>query len=213
MLNIQGMDASINSTSHWKLPFLIEQLESEYGYTPILAICESWLKSHHTDAQVCIPNYQTLRADRKGRDCGGALLYIHNKLPTINVKYFDDDICEAVVCTIISTNTIVASIYRPPDAPSENFKNMMKFLQTYIDNASGTQHINILVLGDFNLPILRWKDEPVPPQYKYLNVESAETLMSFININFLSQYVDKPNSKRKYPRSSAIKPSQPDQTR
>ena len=196
MLNIAGMDASINSKSHWKLVDLIDKLEDEFGYTPILAICETWLKPHHTDAQVHIPNYQTLRADRKGRERGGALLYIHDKLPTREVQYFDDDFCAAVICTVVSTNTIVASIYRPPNAPAENFKNMIKFLQTYIDRESESQHMNILVLGDFNLPILRWIDEPVPPQYKYLNVESADTLMSFINQNFLSQYVEKPTRKR-----------------
>ena len=99
ILNIQRMDSSINSKSHWKLPFLIEQMENEQCYTPIIAISETWLKSRHTEAQVNIPNYQTLRADRSAdRIRGGSLLYIHNKLPTRNVSYFDDKFYEAVIC-------------------------------------------------------------------------------------------------------------------
>ena len=146
--------------SYWKLPFLIEQLgldsDDERVYVPFIAICESWLKSRHTDAQVNIPNYQTLRADRSDdRLRGGSLLYIHNKLPTRNVSCFDDNICESVICNIVSTKTLVASIYRPPNAPIESFSKMLKFLQTYISKESEEQHMNILILGDFNLPCLR----------------------------------------------------------
>ena len=161
-------------------------------FTPIIAITESWLKSNHTDAQVNISNYQTLRADRKNRGRGGSLLYIHDTLSITNSKTYDDETCEAVICTIASTNTLVASVYRPPDASSDSFNNMMKFLQLYINSESINKHVNILILGDFNLPVLRWNDEPVPPQYQYQHLDCADILMSFINKNFLSQYTDKP---------------------
>ena len=189
------MDCSINSKGHWKLPFLIEHLQLHSGkvFVPALAISESWFKSNHTEAQVNIPGYQTLRADRSDdRIRGGSVLYIHNKLPTRSVAYFDDKFCEAVICNIFSTKTLIASIYRPPNAPIESFKSMLTFLQTYIDKESKEHHMNILILGDFNLPCLRWIDEPVPPQYQYLNIDSADALIAFMNTNFLSQYVDKP---------------------
>lgn len=140
-----------------------------------------------------IPNYQTLRADRSdARIRGGCVLYIHNKLPTRNVSHFDDKICEAIICTVVSTKTVVACIYRPPNTPTESFSNLLKFLQTYIDKESKDEHMNILILGDFNLPCLRWIDEPVPPQYQYQDLDSADILLSFMNANFLSQFVDKP---------------------
>ena len=168
-------------------------MENKSEYVPIIGICESWYKSKHTDAQVSIPNYQTLRTDRSdARIRGGCVLYIHNKLPTRNVSHFDDKICEAVVCTVVSTKTLVACVYRPPNTSIESFSNLLKFLQTYIDKESKEQHMNILILGDFNLPCLRWTDEPVPPQYQYLDIDSANILMSFMNANFLSQFVDKP---------------------
>ena len=193
LLNIQGADCSINSKGYWKLPFLTEQLNNDSVYAPIIALVESWYKTKHTDAQVHIPNYQTLRADRSDdRNRGGCVLYIHNKLPIRNVSIFDDKICQAIICTVVSTNTIVACIYRPPNTPIQSFSNMIKFLQSYIDKESNQQHRNILILGDFNLPYLRWINEPVPPQYQYQDLDSADILLSFMNTNFLSQYVDKP---------------------
>ena len=187
------MDCSINSKGHWKLPYLFEELSDQEKLILIIAISETWLKSCHTEAQVNIPGYQTLRADRSDdRNRGGCLLYIHNSLPTRNVSYFDDKFCEAVICNIASTKTLVASIYRPPKAPIESFSNMLNFLQTYINKESKDQHMNILIMGDFNLPCLRWNDEPVPHQYQYLDTDSADMLMSFMNTNFLSQYIDKP---------------------
>ena len=187
------MDPSINSTQHWKIPYLIEIELDDSVYTPIIVAGESWLKSKHTNAQVDIPGYQILRADRHDDVIrGGTLLYVHNTLSVTNSSTYDDKICEAVICTIVTTNTIVASVYRPPDAPIGSFKETMKFIQSYIEKESENKHMNILIFGDFNLPCLRWNDEPVPPQYKYLNLDAADILKSFMTKNFMSQFVDQP---------------------
>ena len=140
VLNIEGMDPSINSNSHWKLPHLEEEIENKTSCVAILAVIEHWLKKHITDAQVNLPNYQTLRSDRKLSARGGAMLYIHDTLPTSKVYTYDDNICEAVICNIDSENLIVAAVYRPPNTPEESFKNMLNFLQTHISKESNLKH-------------------------------------------------------------------------
>ena len=69
-------------------------------------------------------------------------------------------------------------------------------MQDYIDNESKLQHKNILILGDFNLPCIQWPDVPTSQlASNYTNkdmLECADTLLSFMNTNFISQYVDKP---------------------
>ena len=189
------MDPSINSRSHWKIPYLVEQLDDEDSYIPIIAIIETWLKNYITNAQINIPNYQIFRSDRKDRIRGGSLLLIHDNLPASKVEIFDDDNCEAVICNIDSTNTILASVYRPPNTKDESFKSMINFLQAHINKESELNHKNIIVLGDFNLPCLSWTDAPSPLPNQQVNrnmSECAETLVTFMEKNFLSQYVDKP---------------------
>ena len=194
---MQGMDPSINSKSHYKLQYITEMIENEFEYVPIFAGVESWCNEFNTDAQLNIPSYQLLRADRKTRSRGGAFLYIHNNLPASNVKKFDDSICEAVMCSINSTNTIVASVYRPPDTQDESFRNMIQYIQDYIDSESKRKHKTILIFGDFNLPCIQWPNTTTPiHHYSNRNMsECADTLLGFINANFLSQYVDQATRK------------------
>lgn len=192
ILNIQGMDPSINSRSHWKIPYLAELLEEQQSFTPLIAITETWLKEHVTDAQINLTNYQILRADRKNRSRGGTLLYIHNDLPTTNSKQFDDDVCQSIVCNIDSINTIVASVYRPPNTPDDSFSKVINFLQSHINTQSENKHKNILVLGDFNLPHLTWSDISQTQNVSSNNSECTKTLTAFMDKNFLSQYIENP---------------------
>ena len=192
IVNIQGMDPSINSKGHWKLPYLTEYIAQHSNHTPLIAILESWLKDHITDAQMMLPDYQILRSDRQVRGRGGTLLYIHNDLPITNCESLDDDVCEAVVCNIDSLNTIVASVYRPPDTEEGSFGKVINFLNNHINLHVNNNHKNILVVGDFNLPHLTWSEEPQTVRATFNNSECTKTLQSFIEQHFLTQYVDKP---------------------
>ena len=53
------------------------------GEPPVLAvgITETWLKSYISDAQISIPGYITVRADRELKIGGGCVLYINNDVP------------------------------------------------------------------------------------------------------------------------------------
>ena len=139
-----------------------------------------------------LTGYQILRADRLNRDRGGALMYIHNDFPVTNFHNYDDSTCEAIICNIDSLNTIVASVYRPPETDNESFRKVINFLQLHINSQTRNKHKNILVTGDFNLPHLTWSDNP-PTQYATTNNrECTETLLSFMDQNFMSQYINKP---------------------
>ena len=190
IINFQGLDPSINSASHWKLPFFIENHLSKPVFTPIIVGTESWTKSHITNAQLNIPNYQIVRADRKERKRGGALLYIHEDLPISNEESFDEFYCQACICTIKPSNTIVASIYRPPDTPLENTNTVLNFLTSYIQKATAKQHMDIIIAGDTNLPGVNW-DDLTSRNTDY----PAKALLSFMSENLLSQYVTVPTRK------------------
>ena len=155
-------------------------------------ILESWLKSHISDAQIMLTGYQILRADRLNRDRGGALMYIHNDFPVTNFHSYDDSTCEAIICNIDSLNTIVASVYRPPETDNESFRKVINFLQSHINSQTRNKHKNILVAGDFNLPHLTWSDDPSTQYATTNNRECTETLLSFMDKNFMSQYINKP---------------------
>ena len=187
------MDPSINSASSWKLPYLIENHIAEKKiFTPVVAVCETWYKAHITDAQINIPNYQVLRADRKQRARGGAALYIHHDLPVSDEQSYDEYYCQAVMCTIKSSNTIIACVYRPPDTTEDSTKNLLEFLSSYIKKVSNNHHMDIIIAGDLNLPGISWEDLTIKRDSDH---KSGQALMLFMAEHLLSQYVDTPTRK------------------
>ena len=191
MLNMQGMVPNIHSKSFWKLNYLIEEhLNNNEERVAIIATTETWLKTYHSNAQIMIPNYQIVRADRNNRERGGALLYVHEDFTITNQQTFDNSVCELAVCTMKPANVIVASVYRPPDASDEEFKGMMQTLQNYIDSELQNIQLEIIVMGDFNLPCVNWCKLSVEKGYNKNSSDCAKTLFSFMNQNFLSQYVN-----------------------
>ena len=184
------MDPSINSLSNWKLPYLIENhISDDDVFVPVIAIYESWIKPHITDAQIQIPHYNVFRADRIGRQRGGALVYIHNDLPTSNETIYDDSQCQAVFCTLPSSNTIIASVYRPPDTTVDCTEKLLTFMSNYIKEATITKHMDIIITGDLNLPGISWDDLTITRDE---SMKSAHLLLSFMSENLLSQYVTVP---------------------
>ena len=190
ILNSQGIDPSVNSQSHWKLPYFIENhITGQKVFIPAIAVCESWLKPHISNAQITIPNYQIIRADRKKRDRGGALLYIHDDLPVSNEVTYDDHYCQAAMCTINTSNTVIVCVYRPPNTPEEDTRKVLNFINSYIEDASVKHHMDIIVVGDINLHCIQWNDLTVRNDG---HARSAQALLSFMADNMLSQYVSAP---------------------
>ena len=52
--------------------------------------------------------------------------------------------------------------------------------------------MDVLVLGDFNLPVIDWDDISIKKSYNKESTESAKTLLTFMEKNFMSQYINVP---------------------
>ena len=52
--------------------------------------------------------------------------------------------------------------------------------------------MDLLVLGDFNLPVINWNDISIQKSYNKQTTESAKTLLIFMEKNFMSQQVNIP---------------------
>ena len=186
------MDPSAHSRSSHKLQNFTEHHINDSNSPPVfISGCESWLKPHITNAQVNIPGYQTVRQDRVVRDRGGVILYVLNSLPVSGVETFDDDICEAVICSVKSINTTIASIYRPPNTKFESFDKLLRFLQRNIQNMCNKHHSDLIIMGDFNLPGLKWHHNGFSTETNSLT-ESEELFINFMEANLLTQYITDP---------------------
>lgn len=154
VINIQGIVPSLSSKSHWKLDYLSTILNNSDKYFPFVFLTETWCKSYMTDAQLHIPNYSVYRADRKLRHRGGSLIYIHDSILVSTSLNFDNQYVEVVIAHMEDIRCSVICLYRPPNCPVSKFNEALLFIQEHIrDQDHGW---NIIIAGDFNLPIIDW---------------------------------------------------------
>ena len=119
-------------------------------------LTETHLNDGILTAEVDIPGYTLFRADRAGRSHGGTAAYVRNDLACQVLLSESNSVCESLVLKVKSLETILISIYRPPDSRLEEFSEVLGNVKTTIDNAveNDPKMINLLEVGDFNFPLL-----------------------------------------------------------
>lgn len=118
------------------------------------------------------------------------MLYCDEQLPITNLQTYDDQTCEALICTCETSKMIICVLYRPPDASQTSFKNCMNFLNDYI--ATDSDLYELLVLGDFNLPQINWKDNSMAPGASINLQTCAQHLLDFMSEHMSTQYITEP---------------------
>ena len=156
---------------------------------PFIAVVESWLKPYVLDAQLYIEGFQIFRADRKHSKNGGTLLYINDQICVDISESYDDDICSGIVCLSKNSKSIIISIYRPPSATKESFKNLINFLNNFLCVHNELNKYSVIIFGDFNFPGIAWGKEE---NEIFNNKENSRTdLINFSENLYLTQCVDK----------------------
>jgi len=119
-------------------------------------------------------------------------LYVHDTLIVSNENRYSDKYCSCIMVTIEELDCIVAAVYRPPDAPTTSFGNMMQFIQSYIDQSLDDKEYDLYIAGDLNLPNICWTDLSINNSLGGPGSDTANIVLDFMARNFLSQVVDKP---------------------
>ena len=186
VLNAQGIvPETRKSKSAWKMEGLRDFVANQSAFIPIISITESWCKSYHSRAQINIDNYYSYRSDRKKRQRGGCIVYVHDNIIVNDFKMFDNKYCEAVQLSLPESKTLLFTIYRPPNCPPTKFQDMMSWICTQVEHVddSWTKIIN----GDFNFPDIDWN------LFSVSNSEScAASLIDFLVSHGLGQFVLEP---------------------
>ena len=100
-----------------------------------LAICltETWLTPQVEDAEVAIPGYNLFRSDRQGRLRGGTCIYVREDLAVVTALQFSNGVVDALVLKLRDVQTILFSIYRPPDTTVEELKPALEAVEETIN--------------------------------------------------------------------------------
>jgi hypothetical protein len=101
----------------------------------LFQLSETWLNNCITDYEVIPNEYQIFRTDRStGKRGGGVLLALKDSI------------------SIPILRVLITVCYRPPNADSDFFHNLNSFMEFAIKSNLK----EIILLGDFNFPTIRW---------------------------------------------------------
>ena len=159
---------------------------------PFFSIGETHLKEYIMDAEVNIPNYNILRADRPTtRRKGGVAIYSHHSFSLEETLTFSNNYCEAAMAYNKINNIIVIAVYRPPETPVEKFRECLEKIKNYKEKHETAV---TLILGDLNLRYIDWEREIIRTGSERI---SSEMLLDFVNEELLVQVVSENTRKGK----------------
>ena len=105
----------------------------------IFAFSETWLNPSIKDSELNIPGYTLIRHDRTGKRGGGTAIYVRNNIP---YKHRQDLSVENIESSWIEVNRLkckklfVGCVYRPPDACSDTFIDLLNDSLSKLPTAS-----------------------------------------------------------------------------
>ena len=172
-----------------KIKFLEETIHTSEKFIPVVVTCETHLEDGIMDPEVNISEYNLYRSDRITRKCGGTSIYVHHSIQIDNIEKYSDSVCEAVLLYSKLLNQVIIGVYRPPHGHpgldiNTSFKNLLKSIELF---TSRLENVDLMMMGDFNLPSIDWNRETVAPGKA--DKKCAEMFLEFMNKHLLSQHV------------------------
>ena len=165
----------------------------------ILVTTESQLNSDILNEEIKIANFEVYRSDRKApRKGGGVAVFTHQsiKISEPQIKRFSNSTCELLILEAEDLNLHIVTIYRPPDTTSDKFYPALGEAEQYLKKLSASG--NIILLGDFNFPFLKWKEVEGCVIHSVVSggtrdeQNQAQALLNLADSFFLSQVITEP---------------------
>ena len=114
----------------------------------IVSVTETWLTDACNSSFVQIPQFSFYRGDVIGSvRKHGTALYVSNSFRHVQIEVH---IPNVVVVHLTDLEVVVVSIYRPPSYTLEENTALVNFIREFSTDKE------LLFLGDFNLPSLKW---------------------------------------------------------
>ena len=188
ILNVQGYTPDTKSKQCWKIEYLRDYILRHEQHIPFIALTETWLKSHHSYAQLKIPSYELYRSDREFRIRGGVAAYVHETVEINDCQTFDNRYCEVLMIKMPKLKTMLFNVYRPPNCPECKFQGALNFIKSEI--ATVDDSWTKFLCGDSNFPQISWECLSIRAGKTKESNQSAKLFLDLLSNHGLEQFVE-----------------------
>ena len=163
-LNCQSLPAKFD-----KIHLLVEELKLKGFEFSALCFQETWLNENSDTSLYQLDNYNMISQGYKCTKHGGLAIYLHKKYTyCLKSLYSTSQVWEALFIEIsnLSKKIIIGNIYRPPKDSNINIhiQQFMNEFEPILRQLSNNNSHKVL-LGDFNLDLLKLNDKPICCDY------------------------------------------------
>lgn len=169
----------------------------------ILLLTETWLQSDVLDSEVCDARYDVFRCDRDLTLCGkggggGVMIGARRELRASRVDEWKSDTAESLCVRIpaVSLTSLcdlfIIIVYTPPNYGgfSARIDNVLENISNLLDK---NPSCHCLLVGDFNLPIIKWEADGYTIQQGSTELQTCAAnlldqlhFLGFLQYNFIS---------------------------
>ena len=151
---VRAATVNVNSLAN-KVQFLFNLIKDEGLH--VVSVTETWLTEACKSSFVQIPEFSLHRGDVLGPvRKHGAAIYVCNSLRHVQVEV---EIPNVAVVHLTDLDIFVLSVYRAPSSSQLENTALVDFIVSFSANKE------ILLLGDFNLPSLKWSEPNILDHY------------------------------------------------
>ena len=117
----------------------------------VLVVCETWLTAETPSSFVDLPGFNFFRSDSgDGIRKHGVGMYVSAKLTSSEVEVAMKNV---LIVYLEEWSIYLVAVYRPPSYLENDNECLISFLSEYCYGR------NVILLGDFNLPSIKWSEE------------------------------------------------------
>ena len=166
---------SINS-KYDNLIIFIEELKNVNFEFSVICVQESWLDCNADLSLFQINHYQCISKGKSSSKHGGLIIYLHEKYDySISLQPEISDLWEGLFIKVrnpvTNKNIDIGNVYRRPKENNNN-ETVTKFIEEFNPILDKMSNSNSVIVGDFNLDLLKIKDKNVINDY-------LENILSF----------------------------------
>ena len=149
----------------------------------VLGVGETWLLPSVPDSFVGVSGFDLSRCDVVGSvPKHGVCVYVRRTVDFVRVEV---DCPNCVIVHLLSYDVYVIVIYRPPSYGDRENSVLSSFLEDFCGERE------VVVLGDFNLPALRWTSDGTVTGSGRISAVEASFMDCFLSIGF-TQWICEP---------------------
>ena len=94
-----------------------------------IGVTETWFDESVLGGEISIENFSVYRSDRRGRNRGGACLYVRADIPVTPLISFSNGMIEVIIVKVPIWDLIIGVIYRPPDATYDKWSKAITIME------------------------------------------------------------------------------------